>query len=174
MFSVVPLVNSNISFYGLPYGSGNKESARNAGDPSLIPGSGRSPGEGNGNQLQCSCLGNPMDRGAQQAIVYGATKSWTQPSDWHFQDQFLRPGTLVSSQNCTREKLPNTETLSIFTIDTGVLRWPLSEEVRMRANTISGLQSWKSLTSPPHFSVIPTLLCQLLQWTCHGRISLPW
>ena len=43
----------------------------------------------------------------------------------------------------------------------GVLRWPLSEEVRMRGNAISGLQSWKSLISLPHLSVIPTLLCQL-------------
>ena len=43
----------------------------NAGDPGSIPGSGRSPGEGNGNPLQYSCLGNPMDRGAWQATVHG-------------------------------------------------------------------------------------------------------
>ena len=47
-----------------PGGSGGKESACNAGDPSLTPGSGRSPGEGNGYPLQYSCLGNPTDRGA--------------------------------------------------------------------------------------------------------------
>jgi len=41
-----------------------KSSAYNAGDPALIPGSGSSPGEGNGNPLQYSCLENPMDRGA--------------------------------------------------------------------------------------------------------------
>ena len=49
----------------------------NAGDirdAGLIPGWGRSPGEGNGNPLQYSCLGNPMDRGAWQATVHGATK----------------------------------------------------------------------------------------------------
>ena len=46
----------------------------NAGDTGLIPGSGRSPGEGNGYTLQCSCLGNPMDRGAWQAIVHGVAK----------------------------------------------------------------------------------------------------
>ena len=45
-------------------GSDSKESACNVGDPSSIPGLGRSPGEGNGNPLQYSCLGNPMDRGA--------------------------------------------------------------------------------------------------------------
>ena len=47
-----------------PHSSVGKESARNAGDLGSIPGSGRSPGEGNGNPLQYSCLENPMDRGA--------------------------------------------------------------------------------------------------------------
>jgi len=51
-----------------------KESACNAGDPGLIPGWGRSPGEGNGYPLQYSCLENPMDRGACQATVYGFTR----------------------------------------------------------------------------------------------------
>ena len=46
-----------------PGGSDGTESACNAEDPGLIPGSGISPGEGNGNPLQYSCLGNPMDRG---------------------------------------------------------------------------------------------------------------
>ena len=49
---------------GFPGGSEVKSSACNAADLGLIPGSGRSPGEGNGNPLQCSCLENPMDRGA--------------------------------------------------------------------------------------------------------------
>ena len=49
---------------GFPGGSEVKESASNAGDSGSIPGSGRSPGEGNGSPLQYSCLGNPMDRGA--------------------------------------------------------------------------------------------------------------
>ena len=51
-----------------------KMSACNAGDPGLIPGSGRSPGEGNGNPLQYSCLENPMDRGAWQATVHGVAR----------------------------------------------------------------------------------------------------
>ena len=51
--------------------------ATHAGDPGLIPGSGRSPGEGNGNLLQYSCLGNPMDRGAWRATVHGVAKSRT-------------------------------------------------------------------------------------------------
>ena len=49
---------------GFPGGSEVKVSASNAGDPGLIPGLGRSPGEGNGNPLQYSCLENSMDRGA--------------------------------------------------------------------------------------------------------------
>ena len=51
-----------------------KESACSAGDSGLIPESGRSLGEGNGKPLQYSCLGNSMDRGAWQIIVYGVAK----------------------------------------------------------------------------------------------------
>ena len=65
------------SLRGFPGGSDGKESACNAGDPGLVPRSGRSPGVGNGNPLQYSCLVNPMDRGAWQATVHGITKSWT-------------------------------------------------------------------------------------------------
>ena len=60
-----------------PSSSGGKESACNAGDLGLIPESGRSPGEGNGNPLQYSCLENSMDEGAWWATVHGVTKSWT-------------------------------------------------------------------------------------------------
>ena len=59
-------------------GSDSKESACNAGDSGLIPGSGRSPGVGNGNPLQYSRLENFMDRGAWWATVPGVTKSQTQ------------------------------------------------------------------------------------------------
>ena len=52
-----------------------------AGDRGSIPGSGRTPGERNGNPLQYSCLENPMDRGAQWATVHRVTKSRTQLSD---------------------------------------------------------------------------------------------
>ena len=61
----------------LPWCLSSKESACNAGDKGSIPGSGRSPGEGNDNPLHYSCLGNPMDRGAWRATVSGAVKSWT-------------------------------------------------------------------------------------------------
>ena len=56
---------------GLPWRLYGKGSASNAGDRGSIPGAGRSPGEGNGNPLQYSCLGNPMDRGAWRATVHG-------------------------------------------------------------------------------------------------------
>ena len=62
-------------------GSDSKESACNAGDPSLILGSGRSLGEGNGNPLQYSCLENSMDSGAWWAVVHGVTKSRTRLSN---------------------------------------------------------------------------------------------
>ena len=56
----------------------------NAGDASLIPGLGRSPGGGNGNPLQYSCLEDSMDRGAWRATLHGVTKSWTQLSTHTF------------------------------------------------------------------------------------------
>ena len=62
---------------GVPGGSDGKESTCNAGDLGLIPGSGRSPGEENGNPLQYFCLENPMDGGSWWAIPHGVTKSWT-------------------------------------------------------------------------------------------------
>ena len=67
--------------YGFPGGSEVKASACNAGDLGSIPGSGRSPGEGNGNPLQYSCLENPMDGGSWWAAVHGVTKSRTRLSE---------------------------------------------------------------------------------------------
>ena len=65
---------------GFPGGLVVKNPPANAGDirdTGSIPVSGRSPGGGNGNPLQCSCLGNPMDRGSWRATVHGVMKSWT-------------------------------------------------------------------------------------------------
>ena len=67
-------------YLGFPGGSDSKESACNVGDWGSIPGSGRSPGEGNGNPLLYSCLENPMDRGAWWVAVHGTTKSQTRLS----------------------------------------------------------------------------------------------
>ena len=60
-----------------PCGSDCKESACNSGDLGSVRGSGRSPGEGNGNPLQCSCLENPRDGGAWRAADYGVAQSRT-------------------------------------------------------------------------------------------------
>ena len=60
---------------GFPGGSKGKESTCSVVDLGSIPGSGRSPGEGNGNPLQYSCLNNPTNRGGWQATVHGVTKN---------------------------------------------------------------------------------------------------
>ena len=73
-----------IHIMGFPGGSEVKASACNAGDLSSIPGSGRSPGEGNGNPLQYSCLENPIGGGAWWATVHGVAKSQTRLSDFTF------------------------------------------------------------------------------------------
>ena len=80
-YKVSILIISNIHTWDLPGGSDGKESACNVGDLALIPVSGRSPGEGNGNLLQYACLENSMDRGAWRDIVHGLAKSWTQLND---------------------------------------------------------------------------------------------
>ena len=72
---------------GFPGGAGGKDSACQCRlgikDTSWIPGLGRSPGGGNGNPLQYSCLENPMDRGAWRAIAHRVTKSQTQLKQLH-------------------------------------------------------------------------------------------
>ena len=67
---------------GFPGGSEGKATAYNVGHLGSIPGSGRSPGEGNGNPLQYSCLKNPLDGEAWQATIHGVAKSWTRLSNF--------------------------------------------------------------------------------------------
>ena len=71
-----------------PGGSDSKASIYNAGDLGSIPGSGKFPGEGNGNPLQYSCLENPMDGGAWKAAVHGVYMSWSRLSDFTFTFHF--------------------------------------------------------------------------------------
>ena len=81
----------NPLFLGFPCGSAGKDSACNVEDVGLIPGLGRSPGEGKGYPLQYSGLENSMDRGACQATVQGLTKSQKRLSNFHcFQNIFKR------------------------------------------------------------------------------------
>ena len=78
-FSLVSFKGIPGSYSGFPDSPVGKESACNAGDLDLIPGLGRSPGEGKGYSLQYSGLENSMD-----CIVHGVTKSWTPLSHFHF------------------------------------------------------------------------------------------
>ena len=114
---------------GFPGGSKGKESACNAGDLGSIPGLGRSPGEGNGNPLQYSCLENSLNRGAWQAVVYPeAGKEWRQEEKvttedekfgWHHwlsgheSEQALgvddRQGSLACCSPWVRKELDTTE-----------------------------------------------------------------
>ena len=79
----VDIITASI-YKGFLGGSEVKASACNVGDLGSIPGLGRSPGEGNGNPHQYSCLENPMDRGAWWAILLGVTKNRTRLSDFTF------------------------------------------------------------------------------------------
>ena len=76
-----PIKANHTVFLGLLCGSDGKESSHNAGDLGLIPGLGRSCGEGNGNPLHYSGLENSMDRGAWRATVPGMAKSQTRLND---------------------------------------------------------------------------------------------
>ena len=77
---------------GFPGSLAGKESACSAGDPSSIPGLGRSAGEGNGYPLQYSGLENSMD-----CLVHGVAKNWTQLSDFHRTTWYLRLSSLIDS-----------------------------------------------------------------------------
>ena len=79
--------------------------ARDAEDMGSIPGSGRSPGEGNGDPLQYSCLKNPMDRGAWWATVHGVEKSWTRLSDWAFWEVLFKKEHVLFERNLRKFNL---------------------------------------------------------------------
>ena len=75
---------TDIHCWSFPGGSDSTESSCSVGDLGLLPGSARSPGEGNGNALQYSFLENPMDRGTWWAKIHGVAKSRIRLSDYHF------------------------------------------------------------------------------------------
>ena len=97
-------------YWGFPGGSVVKNPPASAGDMGLIPGLGRCPGIGNGNLLQYSCLGNPMDRGAWWATVHGVAKSRTQLSDYTTTTTLL----LLDAQSCLIE--PPGKSLLLLTL----------------------------------------------------------
>ena len=98
-----------------------KDSARNAGDPGLIPELGGSPGEGNGKRLQYSCLENPMDRGAWRVTVHGVTRSWTQLSNFHI--------TLIPKQDKDPTRKENYRPVSLMDIDAKMLSEILANSI---------------------------------------------
>ena len=101
-----------------PGGSDGKASAYNEGDLGSIPGSGRSPGEGNGNPFKYSCLENPMDIGAWLATVHGVAKSWTRLSDftvYQFSSVTQSCLTLCNPMDCSMPGLPVHHRLLAFT-----------------------------------------------------------
>ena len=86
--------------------SDGKESTCNAGYPGSIPGSGRSPGERNGNPLQHSCLENSTDRGAWWAAVHGVAKSQTRLSNYHFHfHNWISHGKSLLHHPCPMDKM---------------------------------------------------------------------
>ena len=87
---------------GCPGGSDGRESACSAGDPGSVPGSGRSPREGNGNPLWYFCLENPMDGGAWWATVHGVAKSQRRLSDFSFFLSFFLSLYIRDGNNNTR------------------------------------------------------------------------
>ena len=93
-------------FLGFPGGSAGKESSCNAGDLGLIPGLGRSPGEGKGYPLQSSGLENSMD-----CIVHEVAKSWTQLSNFHFHFHFKPRGCAQGACESKSQKITD----SVFT-----------------------------------------------------------
>ena len=101
----------------LPWRPSGKESPCNAGDAGSTPGSGRSPGEGNGNPLQDSCLGNPVDRGAWQARVCGIakesdmTEQLNNTKDWLRISCYLKKNHACSLSRKAPVKKPNSVAL---------------------------------------------------------------
>jgi len=86
--------------WGFPGDADGKESACNVGDLGSVPGSGRSPGEGNGYSLQDSCLENPTARGTWWVTVHRVTKSWTWLSEYHFHLLAAAAAAAKSLQSC--------------------------------------------------------------------------
>ena len=110
------------SLMGFPGGSMVKSLPENAGDAggtSSIPGSRRSPGEGNGNPLRYSCLGNPMDRGAWWAAVHGVPKGQKRVTDWAPRHVPSLPLVLSSKLTCSLSK----GKISTYCLRVPILRW---------------------------------------------------
>ena len=94
-----------LHFRGFPGGSVGKQYACSAGDLGSIPGLGRSSGEWNGNPLRCSCLGNPMDRGACWAVDHGVAKSFHQVTLYVLERWMVKQRWLSSRQKIRKSEI---------------------------------------------------------------------
>ena len=126
-------------------------------DAGLIPGSGRSPGVGNGNLLQYFCLENCMDRGAWWATVHGVTKSWTWLSDWVHAHACTRVRTHTHTHTHTTRLQVSTTKTQLSTIRTRVLYMlpllpPLSHPqvwlTHMQPSKVMGAGRWSPTVLP--------------------------
>ena len=106
---------------------GNVEDSRDIGS---IPGLGRSPGEGNGNPLQYSCLNNPMDRGARQATVHGVTKSQIQ---LRLQHSFIQSG----RQRGPRERSAGIAAAIVGTCSNSIMKAALTSDSSPDGSTLT-------------------------------------
>ena len=142
-----------IRYLDFPGGSDSKASAYNAGDPGLIPGLGRSPGDGNGNPLQYYCLENPMDRGAWQATVHGVSKSWTQLCNFTFtsltpwKESYDQPRQHIKSRDITLPKKVRLVKVMVFPVVMyGCESWTVKKAEHRRIDAFE-LWCWRSLLS---------------------------
>ena len=109
--------------WGLPCGPVSKESACNAENPGLILGSGRSCGGRNGNPLQSSCLGDPMDRGAWWATVHGVTTAGHNSATKQRQSWKIRKMEIVGSDCMVKEQIKTHPPVLSFSNNGPVCLW---------------------------------------------------
>ena len=108
---------------GFPGGSDGKESACNAGDLGLIPGSGGSPGGGNGNPLQYFCLKNPLDRGSWQVTVHRVSQSQT----WL---KLFISSSIPKRDKDANKRRENFRPILLMNIDTKILNKILANQIQ--------------------------------------------
>ena len=116
-------------YWSFPGGSDGKESSCNMGDLSLVPGLGRSPGEGNSSPLQYSGLESPHEQKSRWATVHWVTKSWTWLSDFHF--MIIIIFWISSMRNCEKLFSVLLYTYIILLLSLGLQSWPFTEKKKL-------------------------------------------
>ena len=151
---------------GFPGGSVVKNRPATAGDMDSIPGSRRFPGrEGNGNALQHSCLGNPMNRGAWRVTVHGAAKGWTQ---LNMHSCLL--GHLLNCSELQFSPLQNKDTNTSLNCREGILR---CKPLVHNSEWVKVIQSCLSLCDPMNCSPPDSSVHGILQARILGEVAMP-